>query len=316
MSFLDRISKRIPTPLLHKIDTTLSRIIYQSGAGQPFQHLRDRVDQLYHKPTADRDFDNLVHSVPLALRNLTRSQREITDSLDGLRRSQGSLNDSLHNALDRVEFALGRFEFVRRELMYEMRHGAKAPLPTKPATEVTARLVSTDKLTAARATGLRLNLGCGHLALDGYLNVDLRELPGVDIVAEAGKLPLENGEVDEIFSAHLLEHFPQEALRRVLLPYWFGLLRPGGTFRTVVPDAEAMIREYSNGRYDYEDMREVMYGAQDYDGDFHFNMFTPASMKQLLEEAGFRNVQLVAAGRRNGRCFEFEVSTTKTSQNP
>lgn len=30
-----------------------------------------------------------------------------------------------------------------------------------------------------------LNLGCGHILLDGCINVDMRNVPGVDVVAEA-----------------------------------------------------------------------------------------------------------------------------------
>jgi hypothetical protein len=156
-----------------------------------------------------------------------------------------------------------------------------------------------------------LNLGCGHIPLPGYLNVDRRELPGVDIVAEVGDLPLDPGEADEVHSAHLLEHFPQEQLRRQLLPYWYGLLKKSGVFTAIVPDAEAMIREYSAGAYPYGDLREVMYGGQDYDGDFHFNMFTPGSLAELLREAGFDDVQVIESGRRNGACFEFELSARK-----
>jgi len=158
---------------------------------------------------------------------------------------------------------------------------------------------------------LRLNLGCGHIALDGYLNVDRRALPGVDIVSEVNALPLEAGVADEIFSSHLLEHFPEEQLRRELLPYYYGLLKAGGTFRAVVPDAQAMITNYAEGNYPYEDMREVLYGAQDYDGDFHFNMFTPESMVALLTEAGFDTPRIIESGRKNGRCYEFEIAAEK-----
>ena len=78
-----------------------------------------------------------------------------------------------------------------------------------------------------------------------------------------------------------------------------------------MPDAEAMIREYSIGQYSYDDMREVIYGAQDYDGDFHFNMFTPTSLHELLHEAGFKNITIVESERKNGKCFEFEISAIK-----
>jgi len=75
-----------------------------------------------------------------------------------------------------------------------------------------------------------------------------------------------------------------------------------------VPDAEAMIREYSAGRYPYDYMRQVFYGGQDYDGDFHHNMFIPSHMSALLREAGFVDETIIEVGRRNDICFEFEIA--------
>lgn len=216
----------------------------------------------------------------------------------------------LDGAVSSVEYLLGRVEFVRRELMFQMRYGAAAQ-DGADTLLAPAEILAPDKVAAARQHGLRLNLGCGHIALDGYLNVDRRALPGVDIVAEVDRLPFGDGELAEIFSAHLLEHFPQEQLRRALLPYYFSLLAPGGKFAAVVPDAEAMLREYSNGNYPYDWLREVLYGGQDYDGDFHFNMFTPASMRDYLLEAGFVNPRVIASARQNGRCYEFEIAAER-----
>jgi hypothetical protein len=207
-----------------------------------------------------------------------------------------------------------RQEFIRREIMFEIRYGTSRALNVdseEARTRVEAEIVDRVKFDAARQAGPKLNLGCGHLPLDGYLNVDLRKLPGVDIVARADALPVQPGEVAEIMSAHLLEHFPQEQLARRLLPYWKSLLKRGGTFRAVVPDMEAMIARFSAGDIPYDTIREVTFGAQDYDGDFHYNMFTPASLSKLLDEAGFTDVQVLARGRPNGECLEFEVRATK-----
>lgn len=224
------------------------------------------------------------------------------------------LRQQLDNATESITYLLGRVEFVRREVMFEMRYGGGKQENPVSSTDVKGEILSTEKVAAARKQGARINLGCGHIALDNYLNVDRRPLPGVDIVAEVNQLPFERAELQEIFSSHLLEHFPQEQLRRELLPYYFSLLREGGKFAAVVPDAEAMLREYSNGSYPYADLREVLYGGQDYDGDFHFNMFTPASMGDYLREAGFVNVQLIEGGRKNGQCYEFEITADKPPQ--
>jgi len=86
---------------------------------------------------------------------------------------------------------------------------------------------------------------------------------------------------------------------------------PGGAFRAVVPDGEAMLAGVAGGNYSFSDFREVLFGAQDYDGDFHFNLFTPDSLCGLLEEAGFKDIRVNARARPNGKCFEFEISAVK-----
>jgi predicted SAM-dependent methyltransferase len=201
-----------------------------------------------------------------------------------------------------------RLEFVRSELLYEMRYGGTKATTTPH----TAHVVDTQKLTAMQRDGnLRINLGCGHVPREGYINVDMRELPNVDVVADAGNLPFDPGSVHEIFSAHMLEHFPQEDLRRCLLPYWFGLLAPGGKLRAIVPDGEAMIAAAGSGNYPFEHFRAVLFGAQDYEGDFHYNMFTPDHLSKLLTDAGFRDVEVPVKGRANDICFEFEITALR-----
>ncbi|WP_321920787.1 hypothetical protein [Burkholderia sp. BCC1998] len=278
----------------------------------------------------DNDQDNLVRSVPVALRRLHADVKQLKavleerkaadhDALAKLRESADArlsevealahrLDERLGGMDDSVRYLLGRVEFVRRELMFEMRYGASSPGEKEDTLKAKTEIIAKEKVAAAASNGqLRLNLGCGHIALDGYLNVDRRALPGVDIVSEVDELPFENGELTEIFSAHLLEHFPQEQMARELLPYWFGLLKPGGEFHAVVPDAQAMMKNYIDGDYPYTYLREVTFGGQDYDGDFHFNMFTPESMSGLLKEAGFVDISVIETGRRNGNCYEFEI---------
>ncbi|MGD9798047.1 MAG: hypothetical protein AB7V15_08080, partial [Acidimicrobiia bacterium] len=149
------------------------------------------------------------------------------------------------------------------------------------------------------------------LALDGFVNVDMRELPGIDVVAGIDDLPFEAGSLAEIFSSHTLEHFPELQLRRTLLPYWVSLLEPGGTFRAVVPDLEAMANAYSEGTISFDVLRAVTFGGQEYDGDFHYTGFTPASLSALLTDAGLEAPEVIARGRPNGDCLELEVSASK-----
>lgn len=59
--------------------------------------------------------------------------------------------------------------------------------------------------------GLKLNLGCGRNAIDGWVNVDAVDLPGVDVVADLDRcrdapLPFADDSADEFLLAHVLEH--------------------------------------------------------------------------------------------------------------
>lgn len=275
--------------------------------------------------------DNLVQSVPVALRNATRDAVEqrrrielLEETLSSTKKAidafgQSSAGDATSPAAaSRVEgiaasvqYLLGRVEFVRRELMFEMRYGASTGTPVTDGLRARTEILDEAKVDAARRDGIRVNLGCGHVPLDGYLNVDRRALPGVDIVAEVDDLPFASGEISEIFSAHLLEHFPQEQLKRELLGYWRGLLKPGGTFAAVVPDGDGMAKAYLDGEYDFEQFRSVTFGGQDYDGDFHYNMLSPSSLSALLGDAGFGSVEVVAANRENGGCKELEIRAVR-----
>lgn len=206
-----------------------------------------------------------------------------------------------------------RIEFVRQETMYELQASIMRVAGKRPDenNQTTSRIVSTGKIDEMRKTGLRLNIGCGHVQHDDYINVDARQLPGVDVIAEATDIPFASEEIQEIASAHLVEHFTAHILDRVLLPYWKSLLKPGGQLTTVAPDGAAMLAAVNDGTMSFEDFREVLFGAQDYDGDFHFNLITPDSFSAALARAGFVGIEKVYAEKRNGKCFEFKIVARK-----
>ncbi len=59
---------------------------------------------------------------------------------------------------------------------------------------------------------IKIDIGCGRNKRDGFIGIDLDEKTNPDIVASALNLPYDDNSVDEVFSAHLVEHFdPQEA---------------------------------------------------------------------------------------------------------
>lgn len=55
---------------------------------------------------------------------------------------------------------------------------------------------------------MKLNIGSGHVKIDGYLNVDHDPLVKPDILCDLEKLqlPLEDGSVEEVVAHHIFEH--------------------------------------------------------------------------------------------------------------
>jgi len=206
--------------------------------------------------------------------------------------------------------ATERMEFVRSEILFELQKVARLPPPQAPGSgvpaPVTPYILNPAKLEANQ--DLRLNLGCGHITQAERINVDRRELPGVDVVADVADLPFPPGSLAEIYAAHLLEHFPERYLLDRLLPHWRQLLRPQGELRLVIPDALAMLDAYRDGRLSFADLRLITFGAQDYDGDFHYTMLSPESLTALLQQAGFQDIHIIERNRPNGLCLEMELS--------
>ncbi len=140
---------------------------------------------------------------------------------------------------------------------------------------------------------LRINLGSGEAYLEGFVNVDaLPDAPGVDVVADISEeLPFESGSADLIYAAHLLEHFPTDAVPGMLAE-WRRVLKDGGQLLVAVPDIEAIskiIAERRPGWFTppHEPWIGAIYGGQKDEYDFHKTGFTAPWLAYLLNQAGF-----------------------------
>jgi SAM-dependent methyltransferase len=283
--------------MLPRIEAVEREVASLRAAASKLQGTTDNLSRTWLRTENEvaRLADILVTEPMLQERLVTLEQRLQIGSGE-----QKRIDEILRLFLDRVELD-------RREALSPPGSGAGA-LDDEHRKLREPQILEPEKIAAARASGrLILNIGCEQFIDPHCVNVGTRELPGVDMIADAGALPFGEATVDEISSRHFVQHFPQQDFKHRLLPHWRSVLKPGGRFRVVTPDGEAMLAAITQGSYSFQEFRDILFGRQNCGGDFHYNLFTPQSLRQLMEEAGFEQVEIPVRGRRNGRCFEFEL---------
>jgi predicted SAM-dependent methyltransferase len=89
---------------------------------------------------------------------------------------------------------------------------------------------------AAETTPLKLDLGCGPNKRPGFVGVDSRSFPGVDVVADLRqRWPWDDGSVEEVFCSHFVEHLT--APERIhFVNELYRVLRPGCAAELIVPN--------------------------------------------------------------------------------
>lgn len=140
----------------------------------------------------------------------------------------------------------------------------------------------------------RLNWGCGGHPQPGWLNSDIKEFPGVQIVADLrGGLPLEDDSIDYIVSIHALPELPYPDLVPALTELR-RVLKPGGFLRLGLPDLERGIAAYQRGDRDYfhvpdDDARSLgaKFVTQMIWYGYSRTLFVDDFVAELFERAGF-----------------------------
>lgn len=129
--------------------------------------------------------------------------------------------------------------------------------------------------------------GFGSPELKGFTNIDVRSVPGVDIVhnCEEAALPFHNGMVDEIRASHVIEHFHPKRLNFVIKD-WIRVLKPGGILRIYCPDARKICEHLVHKRIPIDEARRLLFGNQTYGENLHRNMFDQPLLIGLVQKYG------------------------------
>lgn len=94
---------------------------------------------------------------------------------------------------------------------------------------------------------IKINLGCGQFKLrPDWVNVDADPRVEPDVTMTVPPLHFADGEAEEIYCGHLLEHLRPEQ-GAALLAECYRVLQPGGRLGVVVPDTREIMRRWLEG---------------------------------------------------------------------
>jgi predicted SAM-dependent methyltransferase len=175
------------------------------------------------------------------------------------------------------------------------------------------------RFVATRTSPVLLNLGAGPRGIDDrhWVNVDGAPDAGVRFLVDLQRpLPFDDGVFDGVFCEHVLEHFSQQDGERLAAEVR-RVLRPGGVFRVVVPDAELVLKRYFEAPDDLVVDRGAGQGTamemvnsyfrQRYEHQFMYDWRTLA---QTLRRAGFKTV-FRSCFREKGVCAPWRIDDEK-----
>ena len=142
-----------------------------------------------------------------------------------------------------------------------------------------------------------LNLGCGDRTFETYptkdyncINFDNRtDLRNVDIVGDVTELDMfEDGEFDYVLASDLIEHFPL-VYTAAILTEWKRVLKKGCILEIRTPNMEFCVSHYIKHR-NCQHMSWMLFGGQDYQGNFHYVIFDRKWLKEIYTPLGFEEV--------------------------
>jgi predicted SAM-dependent methyltransferase len=107
---------------------------------------------------------------------------------------------------------------------------------------------------------LEIGGGVKNRKREGYIQMDTKELPIIDIVGDARGLPFKDGELDEIYGHWVLEHFYYREITP-LLHEWKRALSQGGLIHMVTNNGEAHMQSYMKGEIDIHEFNRMLFGV-------------------------------------------------------
>lgn len=169
-----------------------------------------------------------------------------------------------------------------------------------------------------------LNVGCGNVPLQGWVNIDKYYYPGSEWEltdksevdkwvnsetqswneGDAVNLPFPSETFDHVMLVHVLEHLSMED-GNLAIQQAYQVLKFGGTIEIEVPDLMVACNSLPHLETNSQEWCRIMgciYGTtgKDGEGQFHLCGYTQDYLRFKLLERGFKDVEYVHVGFGHG----------------
>ena len=141
----------------------------------------------------------------------------------------------------------------------------------------------------ASMNGINLNIGCYYTSIPGFINVDIKDDCGADLVCNMKDLHnhFKENSVSVILASQSLEHITKDEAVYTLT-MWNKLLKPGGHLIVEVPDCEDMDARIARGEMTEADKRCHIEGTPHEFGQKHEHCYTEGELRNILINTGYR----------------------------
>jgi len=152
----------------------------------------------------------------------------------------------------------------------------------------------------------RLELGAGHKPQPGYIHMDAKKLPHMELVGDIRRIPMPDFSFDEVYAHWVLEHFAYQEIPDVLKE-WRRVLKVGGLLHLVTNNGAAHLKAFREGIINIHELNWMLFGLglENKKGggysieDLHKTIWTKGLVKHFFEPL-FAKVEIEETWKHRG----------------
>lgn len=160
--------------------------------------------------------------------------------------------------------------------------------------------------------GTKLNVGCYYMYIDGFINIDIQDDVGADLVCDLREITkhFSNNSVSLIIISQCLEHVNKEDAIKALNDF-YNILKPNGVLIVEVPYIDDIDEKLSKNEISHSDVNVLLNGNTAMPYQRHLSTFEEKELTNILIGIGFKNPQVMESKYTSDQWQALRIDSTK-----